>query len=141
MSEQLGNKPIDRWLGLLATAVGIFLYLLPKTETVIIVCLALMWMFLAHPVINFWWIEKRLWRRIAATLVLTGALIVLGIHIKPEATTTEQRAKPQPASDEASVTRDVIRGWDSSRKGCRTQVDSTELQNCFRLLFVCGVRY
>jgi hypothetical protein len=87
-------------------------------------------------------------RRFGGGAIVCVVFVVLGIWIfrfhvlKPEATTTEQRPKPQPASDEASVMLGVIRGWDSSRKGCRTQIDSTELHKFasdYYLYVACGI--
>jgi len=82
--EGTTGKPIDRWLSLAAIVVGILLYLLPKTEPVIIACCVLTWGLLVHPFAKFWWIERRIWRQITAVLVLTGAVSYLGIHIKPD---------------------------------------------------------
>jgi hypothetical protein len=64
------QKPIDRWFGLFAAAVGILLYLLPKTPPVVIGCLLAIFLLLAHPVWNFWWIEKAICHRILAFALL-----------------------------------------------------------------------
>ena len=100
-------KPIDRWLALFATAVGVALYLLPKTELVVIACCALIWALLVHPAIKFWWIENRLWRQIAALLLLTLVVVTLGLHIRPEAPATRETKQkpsiPAPPPPEAPV--------------------------------------
>jgi len=106
-------KPIDRWLGLLATAVGVALYLLPKTEPVIIGCCALIWAFLIHPAIRFWWIEDRKWRQVLALLILTGGVVLLGLRVQPEhpyGTATDRagnvHASTQPARNLIELRRD-----------------------------------
>jgi diguanylate cyclase (GGDEF)-like protein len=78
------NKPLDRWLGLFALAVGVALYLLPKTELVIIGCCLLIWGSLIHPFINFWWVEDRRLRQFLAAMILTVGAVLLGLYIKPE---------------------------------------------------------
>lgn len=80
------GKPIDRWLGLFAIVVGIVLYLVPKTEPVIIACCFSIWCLLIYPVIKFWWVEDRKWCQIVAFLALTGVVVYFGLHIKPEKT-------------------------------------------------------
>jgi hypothetical protein len=71
-------KPIDRWLGLGATVVGILLYLLSKTPEVVVGCLVAILVLLLHPVWNFWWIEDATWRRASAVAVLIAALALVG---------------------------------------------------------------
>lgn len=79
-----GNKPIDRWLGLFALAVGAALYLLPKTEPAITGCCILIWGSLVYPFMRFWWIEDRKWRQCTAATILTVGVVFLGLYIKPE---------------------------------------------------------
>jgi hypothetical protein len=79
-----GEKPIDRWLALFALAVGAALYLLPKTQPVIIGCCILIWGSLVHPFIHFWWVEDRKWRQVLAATVLTTGVVFLCLYIKPE---------------------------------------------------------
>jgi hypothetical protein len=76
-------KPIDRWLGCVGMAVGIAFSLLPKTPSVVIFCLVLMFVLLIHPVWNFWWIEKSLNRRIFAGIFLIAILGFLGVIVWP----------------------------------------------------------
>jgi len=73
-------------------AVGIALYLLPKTPGVILICLVLIFLLLALPIWNFWWIEKALWRRALALLALLGFLAFVGrvSWPKPEPLRTRQ---------------------------------------------------
>jgi hypothetical protein len=87
---EASNKPIDRWLGLFALAVGVALYLLPKTEIVIIGCCILIWVSLLHPFIKFWWVENRKWRQWLAAAVLTVGAVSLAYNIKPEKTPEDQ---------------------------------------------------
>jgi hypothetical protein len=77
-------KPIDRWLGLAGIAVGIALYLLPKTPGVVIVSLALMLALLLHPIWKFYWIEDRRWRQATACILLVLGLTVLGVKSWPD---------------------------------------------------------
>lgn len=63
------DKPIDRWLGLAGTMVGVVLFLLPKTPLVVVVCVALVFLLLIHPIWNFWWIEQSSGRRLIACLL------------------------------------------------------------------------
>ena len=72
---QEAHKPIDRWLGLLSAAIGVILFLIPKTPSIVVLCLVLIFLLLIHPVWNLWWVEKRLIRRLSALLIL---LILLG---------------------------------------------------------------
>ena len=72
------EKPIDRWLGIGGIAVAIILYLMPKTPTIVIGSLLLMFALLAHPLWNFWWIEAKLWRKATATLLLIVVLCYVG---------------------------------------------------------------
>ncbi len=37
----------------------------------------------AHPVWNFWWVEEKIWRRLAALLLTSGLLICLGYRSWP----------------------------------------------------------
>ena len=106
---ETNNKPIDRWLGLFALAVGVVLYLLPKTEIVIIWCCILIWASLLHPFIKFWWVENRKWRQWLAAAVLTIGVVFLAYNIKPE-NTPEDQAKiksednaPTPAKSPEST--------------------------------------
>jgi hypothetical protein len=98
------KKPIDRWLGLGATAVAIGLYLIPnKTPGVIIACLAAMFILLIHPVWNFWWIDKSRVRQSVACMGLIGALIMLGIIVWPssvELRTEQKQVYPKNSTAE-----------------------------------------
>jgi hypothetical protein len=72
------GKPIDVWLAIGATVVGMICFLVAKSPPVIVALLALMFALLFHPVWNFWWVEKRLWRRLGACTVLLVALGLIG---------------------------------------------------------------
>jgi len=76
-------KPIDRWLGLCATALGIVMYWIPKTPGFLIGSLVLIFILLIHPIWNFWWIEKKLRRRGCALLFVSLCLCVLGYFLWP----------------------------------------------------------
>jgi hypothetical protein len=89
------SKPVDRWLGVAGMALGLLLFLLPKTQPIIIGCLLLIWLLLLHPTINFWWVENRPWRQCLAFVALTVSLVWLGLYIKPEAA-----VQPQPQQQE-----------------------------------------
>jgi hypothetical protein len=72
------GKPIDRWLGLASVVAGIVFYLIPKTPSVVVFSLALIFALLIHPIWHFWWIEVKLWRKLLATALLVLALFALG---------------------------------------------------------------
>jgi hypothetical protein len=72
------RKPIDRWLGEVGVAVGLALYVLPRTPAVVVGCLGLIFLLLIHPVWSLWWIEEALWRRIAALGVMLVSLVLIG---------------------------------------------------------------
>jgi hypothetical protein len=78
VDKKKGPKPIDRWLGIGGIVVGILLFLLPKTPVVVIASLITIFVLLWHPVWNFWWIERSLYRRLGALLVLAFVLIWIG---------------------------------------------------------------
>jgi hypothetical protein len=79
------RKRIDIWLALIAIAAATALYLLPrKTEPVIIGCLFLIWVTLLYPMLSFWWIGERFWRKSIAVSILTAALVFWGWNIEPE---------------------------------------------------------
>jgi hypothetical protein len=77
------KKPIDTWLQLLGIGVGIALFLLTKTPTVVIVCLLLMFGCFAHPVWNFWWIEKSRIRQVSCVAALLICLVLFGWTVWP----------------------------------------------------------
>lgn len=90
-------KPVDRWLARGGVAVGIALYLVPKSGPFVVGLLFLMGILLLHPLWNFWWIEKSLTRRIVAVVVLVAALSAIGrISLGSFATTAKTPGPPAP---------------------------------------------
>lgn len=83
MSKASGPKPIDRWLALGSVAMGIALFLVPKSEAVVLLSLVAIFLVLLHPIWNFWWIEKSLLRRTLAVIVLVAMLFVFGVYVWP----------------------------------------------------------
>jgi Na+/melibiose symporter-like transporter len=78
-SEKPEGKPVAMWLGAAAIAIGIIYWLIPeKTLSRVVVSLLAIFVLLVHPVWNFWWIEKKLWSRSLALLVLAVGLSTLG---------------------------------------------------------------
>jgi hypothetical protein len=77
------RKPIDRWLGLGGTAVGIALAFLPKSRTVVGIGIALIFLLLLHPLWNFWWIEKTRTRRISSVVLFAVACSLSGYELCP----------------------------------------------------------
>jgi hypothetical protein len=78
------KKPIDAWLQLMGTAVGLAIWLWPnKTPAGVVIALVLMFVCFIHPAWNFWWIEKALWRRITAVVVVCAALYMFGRFVWP----------------------------------------------------------
>ncbi len=77
------EKPIDRWLALLGIAMGVAIPLLPKTPTVIIMSLIIMFALLIHPLWKFWWIEKKISRQVTASTIFIIALIIFGYTVWP----------------------------------------------------------
>ena len=79
------EKPVDLWLGLGGIAFGIVYWLLvDKTPLTIVGSLFLVFALLAHPVWNFWFIERRLSTRILALCVFTAMLFALGRQSWPK---------------------------------------------------------
>src|SRR5580692_10735795 len=72
------EKPIDRWLAVGGIAVGIVLFLAPKTTLVIVSLLILVFALMIHPIWHFWWIEKRLWRKLLCTILFVWGLVWFG---------------------------------------------------------------
>ena len=54
---------------------GIILYLVPKTTATVAALLLIIFGLLIHPIWKFWWIEQKLWRKLAATLLLIFGLV------------------------------------------------------------------
>ena len=78
------KKPIELWLFLWGIVVGLIVYLAPqKTPSVILVCLVIMFLLLAIPLWNFWWIEKAWWRRLFAYATLASILFFYGQLVWP----------------------------------------------------------
>jgi len=77
------DKPIDRWLAYAAIAVGVILYLAPKSPAVVIGCVILIFGLLAYPIWNFWIIEDALWRRLLALLLLASCSVGLAAYAWP----------------------------------------------------------
>ncbi len=60
------------------------MYLLPpKTPLITIIALLAIFGFLIYPVWNFWWIEKRLWRRLSALVLLAILVCGFGYYVWP----------------------------------------------------------
>jgi hypothetical protein len=93
------NKPIDRWLGLAGIAMGIALYLLPKTPNVVLFSLALIFALLIHPIWNFWWIEAKLSRKLGASALLVMVLLGLGQLSWPQDSGSLLQAVTRPFVD------------------------------------------
>ena len=74
----MADKPFDRWLSTAGIAVGIALFLVPKTSVVIILFLLLMFALLIHPAWNAPWIEDSLWRQGASLIALIGLSAFIG---------------------------------------------------------------
>lgn len=54
------------------------MWLLPKTPPIVIISLIVIFFLLVYPIWNFWWIEKKFYRRLAACFLLIIALFFLG---------------------------------------------------------------
>lgn len=132
-----GSKPVDRWLGLFALAVGVALYLLPKTEPVIIGCCILIWGSLVHAVLKFWWVEDHKWRQILAAMLLTVGVVLLGLNIRPEESHERQEerkgegisAVPPMVKNEPSQSTQPApgHGTDESRDSTPSQATTTHV--------------
>lgn len=70
--------------------------MLPKNPYVIIFALILIATFLAHPVWNFWWVQKKTSRRIVACLSVLAGLTVLGYAVWPKRATIPTAVPTQP---------------------------------------------
>jgi|SRR5215831_7270244 len=72
------KKPIDRWLGLGGVVIGILLFLIAKTPTIVVVAVIAIFGLLLHPAVKFWWIEDRRWRQFASVALLAGLCTLVG---------------------------------------------------------------
>jgi len=61
----------------------VIMFLLPKTPSIVIGCLTVIFILLIHPIWNFWWIEQSLWLRMAAILLVASCLCFLGYSVYP----------------------------------------------------------
>ncbi len=78
------KKPIDSWLQLGGTAVGLAVVIYPERTPIFVVgALMLMFVCFIHPVLNFWWIEDKMWRRITGALALLILLSAYGYWVWP----------------------------------------------------------
>lgn len=77
------KKPIDRWLSIASLAAAILLFLLPKSPPIIVSLLVAMFLLLLHPLWNFWWIEKALWRRLIALMILITVSVRVAVVTWP----------------------------------------------------------
>jgi hypothetical protein len=102
MADSQNNKPIDRWLTYGAIAMGIVLYLAPKSPFVIISCLFLIFILLVHPAWNFWWLERALWRKLLALSVLVACLAGLAVVSWPPQPTVMYFIPGPVANDNAT---------------------------------------
>jgi uncharacterized membrane protein len=92
------SKPVDRWLAALGVAVGIILFLLPKSPLSVVLCVTAIFALLAHPVWNFWWIERRIGRRVAAIILLLAGCILIGYVAWPTAQGVADSHEVEPIS-------------------------------------------
>jgi hypothetical protein len=99
------------------------LYLLPKTELVIVGCCILIWLSLSHPFVKFWWVEDRRWRQCVALALLTVGSYSLAHYIEPEKT-QETRANSEShtsVSDKISSPQLIAASQISQVSGSATQ--------------------
>jgi len=90
-------KPVDAWLTLVTAAIALFFYLFAKTSITVVACVLIMFGLLVHPIWNFWWIEKSLWRRMTSLGAAALLLLLVAIAAWPEpATTTTPEPSPEP---------------------------------------------
>ena len=78
-----GTKPIDRWLALLGIAMTIAFFLVPKNPLIVVLSLIAIFALLFHPIWNFWWVERSLFRRALALTVVAALLFVFGVFVWP----------------------------------------------------------
>lgn len=84
-AEQVeAKKPIDLWLALAGTSIGIALFLLPeKSATGIVFWCVLFFALLCHPLWNFWWIERSTVRRVCGVLLLLAGTVGIAFKAWP----------------------------------------------------------
>jgi hypothetical protein len=71
-------------LFLISVAVGVVMWLLPKSLLTVIGSLIIIFGLLVYPVWNFPWVEKSLWLRIGALLLIASMLCLLGYISLPK---------------------------------------------------------
>jgi hypothetical protein len=103
------KKPIDTWLQLGGIFVGIVFFLVPsKTPLLIVGLLVLCFCLLVHPIWNFWWIEERRARRIAALALLVIGLVRVGEVAWPRPINVFFQVQLMPLVNESTaITADV----------------------------------
>ncbi len=96
-------KPIDLWLSLFGTAVGVAMSIIPRTIPFIVGSLIIIFCLLAHPIWNFWWIEESLGRRLAALFLLAACLCGFGYVISPKEENKSDTEKEKDTQHNDSV--------------------------------------
>lgn len=95
------EKPIDRWLALAGVAVGLILFLVPRSSVSVSVCAAMLFALLLHPIWNMWWIEAALSRRLFALGLWSLCCAFVGFVAWPSAQSVDLRVQVMFSSDRA----------------------------------------
>ncbi|MGA3282786.1 MAG: hypothetical protein ABSD50_17640 [Smithella sp.] len=117
------QKPIDLWLCLVGIVAGIIMWLIPKTALSITISLITIFFLLWHPVWKFWGIEKRLWRRIFAEVLLAILVFGLGYFVWP----VKQEQIPPPTTNERPYF--VIYGSPTIKTNPKFQLEINNINN------------
>jgi len=73
-------------------------YLFAKTPIAVVLCAIAMFLLLAHPLWNLWWIEDRTWRRLTALSVLAIGLAFMAFAAWPDMPTAPAPVGPSRVS-------------------------------------------
>jgi hypothetical protein len=118
--------PLDRWLGLFALFLGMAMFWIPKSPIYLIGSLILMFATLAHPIWNFWWIEKTTFRRSTAIIIFLLCLLGFGYKVWPISDSIKQAIPvAQDAIIKQYVPGNTKSGSDVDEKGTAATVQNT----------------
>lgn len=77
------KKNLEMIFAFISAALGVILFLIPKTPEVIVAGLILIFCFLIYPLWNSWWIEDSNYRRVSSGLLLAAILVWSGFALWP----------------------------------------------------------
>lgn len=92
----MAKKPLKTWITCWSLAVAILLFLLIRSPSVVVLCLAAIFGLCVHSIWNFWWIEDGMKRRVGALAVFIVFLVLVGFNAWPRAAELSSETKTAP---------------------------------------------